>query len=102
MNTAPRIVEPDTNQDLFVVMEFEWNQVTVFARDADGDVLNFEWIAPPGAVIETSDGGDGTLQYSTLLLQRDPLLNGRRLTLAIDDGEVSEFVNWTISLPGSK
>lgn len=102
VNTPPRIVEPDTSQDLVLVMEFEWNQVTAFARDPDGDVLNFDWVGPLGAEIETLDGGDGALQYSTFRIRRDPELDGTRVTLAVDDGEDARFAEWTLAMPGGK
>jgi len=101
MNRAPRIVDPTDTQDLVLLMEFETNQVTVFARDPDGDALNFVWITPPGAVVQTVDGDSDALQYSTLSLVRAPDLHGRNIRLAVDDGESEVFVDWTIQMPGA-
>ena len=102
MNRAPRIVDPENTEDLVLTMEFENTQVTVFARDPDGDALNFVWITPPGSVVQTFDGDSDTLQYSTLSLMRDPTLHGRRIRLAIDDGEDEVFVDWLVQMPGAK
>ncbi len=102
MNEAPRIVRPDSTEDLELLMEFEWNQVTVFARDDDNDALNFQWVAPLGAQTETSDGEDNSLQYSNFRIRRDPALHGTEVTLAVDDGLEETFVEWTILMPGGQ
>lgn len=101
VNTAPRITRPDPSDDLVLVMESDWNQVVAFARDDDGDVLNFTWVPPVGAVTETTDGEDNQLQYSVLSVRLDPALAGRRILLAVDDGQAEAFVEWTLQMPGA-
>lgn len=102
MNEAPRIIRPEQTDNLQLLMEFEWNQVTVFARDDDDDALNFQWVAPIGAQTETSDGEDNSLQYSNFRVRRDALLHGTEVTLAVDDGEEETFVEWTLIMPGAQ
>ncbi|MFT6146752.1 MAG: hypothetical protein ACJAZO_001850 [Myxococcota bacterium] len=102
MNEAPRIVRPAATEDLELLMEFEWNQVTVFARDDDNDALNFQWVAPLGAQTETSDGEDNSLQYSNFRVRRAPDLHGTQVTLAVDDGLEETFVEWTLIIPGAQ
>jgi hypothetical protein len=91
LNHDPDIVDPPyDDNDLFLIADFE--RVNVFAHDRDGDDLFFRWDGVPSDVELEPDPPQElpylegeTVWLSTYVVPRDPRLDGRNITVTVQD-----------------
>ena len=105
-NHAPEIVSytdggPNcgTNEKNILCLSSE-TIVFVIVDDDDGDMLSFEWsLSQSGSVESAENTAQPSGQVSEIALIPEDVVDGETLRCMASDGNESESVEWTLSLP---